>query len=149
MATRPIGVDVQRLPSAVAVALPALHPDERAELLARPPRAARQALFGRLRTHKEAYLKGLGTGCTAPSADHLGVGPALHPGGWTVAGIPCDPGRAASAAVRGAPPATAQVHRRPESRLTAAEQPFPITAGVPMARRTSPTTAPAGPEAAA
>ncbi|GAB1338463.1 hypothetical protein ACE1SV_50530 [Streptomyces sp. E-15] len=131
VAARPIGVDVQRLPgdAAVALCLPALHPDERAELLALPPGAARRAQFGRVWTRKEAYLKGLGTGLhRPPGADYLGADPARHPDGWTVTGIPCDPGHAAAAAVRGAPPAVAEVRRWPESWLAA---PAPVALPTP------------------
>ncbi|MEV4341489.1 4'-phosphopantetheinyl transferase superfamily protein [Streptomyces sp. NPDC049590] len=130
VAARPLGVDVQRLPGAEAVALclPALHPDERAELLAVPAGAARQALFGRIWTRKEAYLKGLGTGLHRPAgADYLGADPARHPAGWTVLGIPCGPGHAASAAVHGTPPAVAEVRQWPESWLRAGAPVHPPT----------------------
>ncbi|WP_092627504.1 4'-phosphopantetheinyl transferase family protein [Actinopolyspora mzabensis] len=95
VATEPVGVDVEVLPSEETVEMcsPALHPDEQAEL-ARYPSARRQLPFGRLWTRKEAYLKGLGTGlCRDLAADYLGRaddGPAPSaPPGWVVDNIAC------------------------------------------------------------
>ncbi|WP_229852018.1 4'-phosphopantetheinyl transferase family protein [Streptomyces roseolus] len=99
-----VGADVQRIPSdtTVEACLPALHPDEREELLAVPAHA-RAAVFGRLWTRKEAYLKGLGTGLNrAPSLDYLGEGePAGRPPGWLVGNLPLCEGHVGAVALRG------------------------------------------------
>ncbi|MFF3752531.1 4'-phosphopantetheinyl transferase family protein [Streptomyces sp. NPDC002018] len=121
VAGRPIGVDVQKLPRAetVEICSRALHPDERAELDGTPAGEARRELFGRIWTRKEAYLKGLGTGLSrSPAEDYLGTDTGRHPSEWTVLGVPCRATHAASAAVRGTPPAVAEVRQVPGVWLT-------------------------------
>ncbi|GAA4227670.1 hypothetical protein GCM10022254_15930 [Actinomadura meridiana] len=109
VASVPVGVDVQRVPSAatVEVCSPRLHVRERADLAGVPPER-RPAAFARLWTRKEAYLKGLGTGLgRGPAADYLGDGDAAaRPDGWLVDDLPADPGYAAALALRGS-----DVHR--------------------------------------
>ncbi|WP_328718445.1 4'-phosphopantetheinyl transferase superfamily protein [Streptomyces sp. NBC_00247] len=89
LAARPVGVDVERLPS-VATAMDvstALHPAERAEL-ERMAATERPAAFARCWTRKEAYLKGTGEGLAgeALGGAYLGTGPSpgAQPVGWTV-----------------------------------------------------------------
>ncbi|MFI2778847.1 4'-phosphopantetheinyl transferase family protein [Streptomyces sp. ALB3] len=126
VADRPIGVDVEKLPGAetVDICSRALHPDERAELDDVPAEDARREMFGRIWTRKEAYLKGLGTGLSrSPAEDYLGVDTGRHPGDWTMIGIPCGATHAASAAVRGAPPAVAEIRRVPDLWLTGGRPP--------------------------
>jgi 4'-phosphopantetheinyl transferase len=106
LAADPVGVDVQRVPSAgtVRLCLPDLHPAERAELAAVSARR-RPAAFARLWTRKEAYLKGLGTGLRRDlAADYLGgrQGAGAGPAGWSVTDLPAPPGHAVAAAVRSA-----------------------------------------------
>ncbi|MDW8805218.1 4'-phosphopantetheinyl transferase superfamily protein [Streptomyces scabiei] len=126
VADRAIGVDVEKLPGAetVDICSKALHPDEQAELGEAPAGEARRALFGRIWTRKEAYLKGLGTGLSrSPAEDYLGADVGRHPSDWTMVGIPCDATHAASAAVRGTPPAVVEVRQLPERWLTEAWPP--------------------------
>ncbi|AJF70029.1 hypothetical protein SVTN_28640 [Streptomyces vietnamensis] len=103
VAGRPVGVDVQALPSPerVEACLPALHPAEREEL-AGLPTAERLVEFGRLWTRKEAFLKGLGTGLARPpAADYLGRRATPEgPEGWIVRDLPTHPGYAAATALR-------------------------------------------------
>ncbi|MCX5400830.1 4'-phosphopantetheinyl transferase superfamily protein [Streptomyces sp. NBC_00102] len=104
LAARPVGVDVERTPSATTVAdtATALHPLEQSELSALPV-ADRPAAFARCWTRKEAYLKGTGEGLSgsALSGAYLGTGPtpAPPPGGWTLADVPVPPGYVAACAV--------------------------------------------------
>ncbi|TWE18213.1 4'-phosphopantetheinyl transferase family protein [Kitasatospora atroaurantiaca] len=103
IADHPIGVDVEAVPDAQAVAELAavFHPAEQADLAAAP--AARRAEeFARLWTRKEAYLKGLGTGFGRnPAADYLGsTGRAAMPPAWTITDLPAGPAHAASFALR-------------------------------------------------
>ncbi|MEU2236532.1 4'-phosphopantetheinyl transferase family protein [Streptomyces vietnamensis] len=102
VAGRPVGVDVQALPSPerVEACLPALHPAEREEL-AGLPTAERLVEFGRLWTRKEAFLKGLGTGLARPpAADYLGRRATPEgPEGWIVRDLPTHPGYAAATAL--------------------------------------------------
>ncbi|MEU3463312.1 4'-phosphopantetheinyl transferase superfamily protein [Streptomyces sp. NPDC006733] len=102
VAATPVGVDVETVPSADAVADVAavLHRVEIAELDAlRPPE--RPAAFARAWVRKEAYLKGLGIGLGRdPSLDYVGTGdaPATGPAGWTVADVAVGEDRAAAVA---------------------------------------------------
>lgn len=108
LAAVPVGVDIQRMPSAETtdVCTRLLHPGERAELDELPP-GERGAAFGQLWARKEAYLKGLGTGLERPlHADYLGSSvrePRLRPAGWTVLDLPCGPAHGAAVAVLGTP----------------------------------------------
>ncbi|MFJ5551409.1 4'-phosphopantetheinyl transferase family protein [Streptomyces sp. NPDC093225] len=98
----PVGVDVEELPDAAALAdlLLALHPLEAAELGALPE-ADRPAAVARLWCRKEAYLKGTGTGLSEGLADpYIGTapGPVRLPG-WTVRTTTAPPGYAAAVAL--------------------------------------------------
>ncbi|PJE93917.1 4-phosphopantetheinyl transferase [Streptomyces carminius] len=98
----PVGADVEKHPSARAVAetAGALHPRERAEIGALPA-AGRPAAFARCWTRKEAYLKGTGTGLgEAPDVTYVGTlaVPAEVPG-WSLADVPVPEGYAAAVAV--------------------------------------------------
>ncbi|UQX05471.1 4'-phosphopantetheinyl transferase superfamily protein [Streptomyces sp. RerS4] len=118
----PVGVDVERLPGAetIEVCSRALHPDERSELASVAEGEVRRELFGRIWTHKEAFLKGLGTGLSrSPAVDYLGVDVGRHPEGWTVLGIPCGPTHAAAIAVRGPAPDVVDVRWVPDRWLSA------------------------------
>ncbi|MEU8957504.1 4'-phosphopantetheinyl transferase superfamily protein [Streptomyces sp. NPDC048518] len=102
LAGRPVGVDVEELPSPelVAEVATALHPQESTELAALPP-SARPAAFARCWTRKEAVLKGTGEGLAAGAAT-LRVGTGAHPHpvpGWHVTDVPAPPGFAAAVAV--------------------------------------------------
>ncbi|MEU3692473.1 4'-phosphopantetheinyl transferase family protein [Streptomyces narbonensis] len=106
VAAAPVGVDVERLPrqESVEICSEALHPDEQSEL-ADATAEELQALFGRIWTRKEAFLKGIGTGLSrSPAEDYLGADERRHPPGWTVLDIPCTATHSAAAAVRGAAP---------------------------------------------
>ncbi|MEU1272705.1 4'-phosphopantetheinyl transferase superfamily protein [Streptomyces sp. NPDC005799] len=108
LATAPVGVDIQRTPSAAATeaCVRLLHPGERAELEA-TPQDRRGAAFGQLWARKEAYLKGIGTGLERPAhADYLGTpgpGPWRRPPHWTVLDLFAGPAHAAAVAVPGTP----------------------------------------------
>lgn len=91
LAERPVGVDVEGIPSAEMVADTgkALHPAETAEL-SRLPLADRPAAFARAWARKEAYLKGIGTGLSRnPAHDYVGTGPrpAHGPAQWTISDV--------------------------------------------------------------
>ncbi|WP_330332194.1 4'-phosphopantetheinyl transferase superfamily protein [Streptomyces sp. NBC_00536] len=101
VASVPIGVDVEKVPTAetARVCTAALHADERAEL-AEVPECAGTSAFGRLWTRKEAYLKGLGTGLGRDlSLDYLGWESERHPKGWSVVDVPAGPRHTAAAAI--------------------------------------------------
>ncbi|MGD9485993.1 4'-phosphopantetheinyl transferase superfamily protein [Streptomyces sp. TRM70308] len=104
LATTPVGVDVERLPSpdTVANTARALHAREAAELA---PLSAEDspAAFARAWTRKEAYLKGLGIGLGRdPSLDYVGTGPtAAGLPGWTIADVRVPTGYAAAVALAG------------------------------------------------
>ena len=87
VARAPVGVDIEALPDAGTVAATAslLHPLERAELAAVSP-SRRPALFARLWTRKEAYLKGVGVGLADDlRAEYVGAGErAGAPAGWRI-----------------------------------------------------------------
>jgi len=115
VAAVPVGVDVEKLPrqETVEICSRALHPGERSEL-EQAPGAERNVRFGRIWTRKEAFLKGIGTGLSRPSTeDYLGADARLHPHGWTMVDVPCDPTHCAAAAVKGPAPATVTVRRLP------------------------------------
>lgn len=106
-ADSPVGVDVEREPSAEAAATLAseeanvLHPAERAEVAALAA-AERPAAVARCWARKEAYLKGVGIGLGEnPALTYVGTGavPAA-PAGWAVTDVPTLPGYAAARAVR-------------------------------------------------
>lgn len=104
IASAPVGVDVEALPEddTVDEVSALLHPDEREEILS-APRSRRRAVFARVWTRKEAYLKGIGIGVTHNlAADYVGAkqSPAA-PAGWTILDVPVDAGHAAAVAVAG------------------------------------------------
>ncbi|MEU9594704.1 4'-phosphopantetheinyl transferase superfamily protein [Streptomyces sp. NPDC048193] len=109
LASRPVGVDIERLPGRRLAedAARSLHPDERAELARLPPGALPGA-FARCWTRKEAYLKATGEGLSGAAlrGRYLGTGPrpAGLPG-WTVADVAVPAGWAAACAVPDAGPA--------------------------------------------
>ena len=100
IAPAPVGVDIEALPDleTVAEVSAALHPDDRAEILAAPA-SARADVFARAWTRTEAYLKGVGVGL---AHDHLGSRTPF-PGlpGWSVFDVSAPRGYAAAAAVHG------------------------------------------------
>lgn len=104
LAARPVGVDVERPPSARTAAEVArsLHPAEQAEL-AGMAAAERPAAFARCWTRKEAYLKGTGEGLSgeALGGAYLGTGlsPAAPPAGWALADVGAPAGFFAACAV--------------------------------------------------
>lgn len=104
IAPLPVGVDVEALPAKETVdevgAL--LHAAERREIVTAAP-ARRPAVFARLWTRKEAYLKGIGTGVTGElAAEYLGTDRSeTAPSGWSVIDVPVLDGYAAAAAVSG------------------------------------------------
>ncbi|WP_367044714.1 4'-phosphopantetheinyl transferase superfamily protein [Streptomyces sp. Je 1-332] len=102
----PVGVDVERIPTAETseLCLPTLHPAERSEL-SELPASEQPMAFGRLWTRKEAYLKGIGTGLKRDlAADYLGgrSNPAdpRRPPGWIVSNVPGYPSHVAAVAVQ-------------------------------------------------
>jgi 4'-phosphopantetheinyl transferase len=104
IASAPVGVDVEMLapPETVDEVSALLHPAERAEIASAPP-AQRSAVFTRIWTRKEAYLKGTGTGVALDlAADYLGTEErATGPVGWAVTTVPIPFGYGAAVAVRG------------------------------------------------
>ncbi|MFJ6796600.1 4'-phosphopantetheinyl transferase family protein [Streptomyces sp. NPDC091268] len=106
----PVGVDVEAVPSADAVAdvLNTLHPAETAELTALPE-PLRPAAMGRVWCRKEAYLKATGTGLARGLAEpYVGTAPAPAPvAGWTLTDLPAPTGYAAAVALH-APPTPQQ-----------------------------------------
>jgi 4'-phosphopantetheinyl transferase len=103
LASVAVGVDVEKVPSLRAVdeAGEQLHPTERAELRSSAPEA-RQAVFTRLWSRKEAYLKGIGVGLGHGMAgEYLGTGPQpAAPYGWTLLDVAVPRGFVASAALK-------------------------------------------------
>ena len=102
IASVPVGVDIEALPSSATVAevTGLLHPAERTEINSAAP-GPRTETFSRIWTRKEAYLKAIGLGVAHDlSADYLGTqGRAAAPAGWTVATIPVPAGYGAAVAV--------------------------------------------------
>ncbi|MFF1560779.1 4'-phosphopantetheinyl transferase family protein [Streptomyces sp. NPDC058279] len=120
--TRPLGVDVEKLPGVetVDICSKALHPDEQSEIAETEAGDERRQLFGRIWTRKEAFLKGLGTGLSrSPAEDYLGTDHDRHPDGWTMVGVPADSGHAAAVAVAGTPPEVVDVRWVPDTWLAA------------------------------
>jgi 4'-phosphopantetheinyl transferase len=101
IAPGPVGVDIEAhaQPETASEVARLLHPAERAEIAAAPP-SQRAALFTRIWTRKEAYLKALGSGITDDlAADYLGLAqPSALPPGWNVLEVPVGPGFAAAVA---------------------------------------------------
>lgn len=117
-----VGADVERLPRAetVEVCTPALHPGEQAELAPLGDGQERRAVFGRLWTRKEAYLKALGTGLSRdPGRDYLGADEHRRPAGWTLLDLPSGPRHNAAVAVRGGAPERVTVRWVPPAALHA------------------------------
>ncbi|MGW6054717.1 4'-phosphopantetheinyl transferase family protein [Streptomyces sp. NPDC055189] len=99
---RPVGADVEKLPSADVLAdvATSLHPREQEEL-AELPAAERPLAFARCWTRKEAVLKGTGEGLAGGGMASLlvGTGPApLGVPGWTVRDVVVPEGYAAAVA---------------------------------------------------
>ncbi|MFD3515322.1 4'-phosphopantetheinyl transferase family protein [Streptomyces sp. NPDC058657] len=131
VARAPVGVDVQRVPAArtVELCLPALHAEERRELLDLPA-SLRPRAFGELWTRKEALLKGVGTGLNhgIRAAPYLGVRhtsgrsagardrPA-GPRGWSVVDLPGSPDHVAATALSATGPGRAVLRELPEDTL--------------------------------
>ncbi|MHC0431224.1 4'-phosphopantetheinyl transferase family protein [Streptomyces sp. O3] len=116
-----VGVDVERLPRAetVEVCAPSLHAGEQTELRGLATEE-RRAVFGRMWTRKEAYLKALGTGLSRdPAKDYLGSDPRRRPGGWTLLDLHCGPRHNAAVAVRGGTPERVAVRWLPPAGLYA------------------------------
>ncbi|MFJ9641013.1 4'-phosphopantetheinyl transferase family protein [Streptomyces sp. NPDC101178] len=127
IAARPVGVDVERLPSpeTVGACARALHPGEQAELAAAAP-DERRAHFGRLWTRKEAYLKALGTGLSRhPRTDYLGSDLRRRPARWAVLDLPAGPEHAAAIAVPGDRPDHVTLRRLPARSLYGDGTPAP------------------------
>ncbi|MFE5858463.1 4'-phosphopantetheinyl transferase family protein [Streptomyces sp. NPDC056500] len=105
-AVTPVGVDVEPVPDAAAVAESAdvLHPREAAELAALPA-DERPLAFTRMWTRKEAYLKGTGVGLAAdPSMDYVSAGPVpVSPPGWTLGDVLAPEGHHAALALADPP----------------------------------------------
>lgn len=124
VAGAPVGVDVQRLPTAESAraCLPRLHPAERRELETLP-QPQLPAAFGELWARKEAYLKGLGIGlCRGADTHYLGLGgPGApdRPAGWSVRGLPVRDGYATAVALRADTPHRTVTRHLPEEWLYA------------------------------
>ncbi|MFJ3879591.1 4'-phosphopantetheinyl transferase family protein [Streptomyces sp. NPDC090077] len=101
----PVGVDVEAVPRASAVAdvLSSLHPAEAGEITALPE-ADRRAALARVWARKEACLKGTGMGVAFGLAEpYVGSAPAPAPvPGWTLRDLPAPDSYAAAVAVRAA-----------------------------------------------
>ncbi|MER5938928.1 4'-phosphopantetheinyl transferase superfamily protein [Streptomyces sp. NPDC001928] len=140
VAASPVGVDVQRVPTAptVEVCLPRLHPAERDEVL-RAPEDRRPRVFAQLWSRKEAYLKGLGTGLShGVGDDYLGVhasaGGHRAPDGWLVADLHGCPDHVAALAVAARTGHRAVLHELPDriARLPRREAAEEIAAARPV-----------------
>ncbi|GFM96907.1 4'-phosphopantetheinyl transferase family protein [Streptomyces fulvorobeus] len=105
-----IGVDTEPVPEpgTVEQISKMLHPAERDEVEAAPPRD-RPAVFARLWARKEAYLKGLGTGLGRDLAADDVRGPVVA--GWQLTDLSVAPGQAAAVAVSSPVPCGVSVHR--------------------------------------
>ncbi|MCJ2141374.1 4'-phosphopantetheinyl transferase family protein [Methylobacterium sp. E-066] len=117
-----IGVDVEEIrpiTDALRIARAHFAPDEAAALAALSPNAIDHAFFG-LWTRKEAVVKALGSGLSLP-LNRFSVSVPPEPprllrmaegGAWTLAGIDCGAGYAATIAVRSAEAGIAVRHLR-------------------------------------
>ncbi|MGW7065478.1 4'-phosphopantetheinyl transferase family protein [Streptomyces sp. NPDC054855] len=106
-ADRPVGADVERLPSANTVAdvAASLHPQEQTELRELPP-AERPLAFARCWTRKEACLKGTGEGLAGNGMAALLVGTGTTPldvQGWTIRDVATPKGYTAAVATANSP----------------------------------------------
>ncbi|MFB6619311.1 4'-phosphopantetheinyl transferase family protein [Streptomyces sp. NPDC085524] len=103
LAPAPVGVDVEELPGAQAVAdvMGSLHPAETAELAALPE-PDRRAALARVWARKEACLKGIGTGIGLGLVEpYVGSGPSPAPvPDWLLTDLPAPTGYTAALAVR-------------------------------------------------
>ncbi|MET8096331.1 4'-phosphopantetheinyl transferase superfamily protein [Streptomyces sp. NPDC005236] len=130
VARAPVGVDVERLPrpERVDVCRSALHPFEQRELDALPA-PDQPARFARLWARKEAFLKGTGMGVGGWTSEVYlgegGPGTPPRPDGWSVLDVPCGPGHAAAAAMRGPAPRTLTHRLPPEAVLVGGRIPDP------------------------
>ncbi|MDT7845606.1 4'-phosphopantetheinyl transferase family protein [Streptomyces justiciae] len=103
LASRPVGVDVERVPEPTLAeeAGRSLHPCERQQLTGTPP-AVRAAAFARCWSRKEAYLKATGEGVSLDALRDVyagaGFAPA-QPAGWRVADVEVPVGWAAACVV--------------------------------------------------
>ncbi|MFH8489199.1 4'-phosphopantetheinyl transferase family protein [Streptomyces longisporoflavus] len=102
-ADRPVGADVERLPSEEVLTdvAASLHPREQDELAGLPV-AERPLAFARCWTRKEACLKGTGEGLAGGGMATLLVGTGPEPlgvPGWTVRDVAVPEGYAAAVAV--------------------------------------------------
>jgi 4'-phosphopantetheinyl transferase len=99
VAGEPVGVDVERVArfATAQACTSAFHPAEQAALAALAP-TERPLRLARMWTRKEAHGKALGTGLRRDLLAHHHT--AIP--GWTLRNLPCPPGHAAAAAVRGA-----------------------------------------------
>jgi 4'-phosphopantetheinyl transferase len=103
LASRPVGVDVERVPEPrlAEEASRGLHPSERQQLTVLPP-AVRAGAFARCWTRKEAYLKATGEGLSLGALGDVYVGAGFAPAqlpGWTVADVDVPVGWAAACVV--------------------------------------------------
>lgn len=102
LAPVPVGVDIEGLPGAAALAdlLDSLHPAETAELTALPE-GERPAALARVWSRKEACLKAAGTGIALGLVEPY-VGSALTPApvpNWRLSDLPAPDGYAAALAL--------------------------------------------------
>lgn len=100
LARTPVGADLEMHPtiSSIDELAPSLHPRERALLELCPP-ARREAVFARVWTRKEAYLKGLGVGLAMGIAANDVTEDTPAPG-WKLYDVTAPVGLAAALAVK-------------------------------------------------
>ncbi|SEN90097.1 4'-phosphopantetheinyl transferase family protein [Actinacidiphila rubida] len=120
VAAAPVGADIESAGNLSATdweTLPVLHPAERAAVGRLPPADRRTALL-HCWVHKEAYLKGLGTGLGVdPMSVLVGLGSAFaspshpRPPGWGLASVPSPRGYAGAVALQGATDPVVVPHR--------------------------------------
>ncbi len=116
VAARPVGADVEQLPTMQAgggACPPCIHTNRRNCDLEEDRRAA----FARIWARKEAYLKGTGAGIGRWMSEVYvgdgGPGAPRGPDGWTVRDVPCPAGHAAAVALHGTPPTHTVVRELP------------------------------------